>query len=70
VLLVFEILHWKTLFSEDSFTKVQQSMTIAEFEAAVERGEKYVVLDEFVVNVESYIAFHPGGKFAIQHNIG
>lgn len=45
-------------------------MTVSEFEAAVEKGSKYVVLDEFVLDLEGFAAYHPGGKFVINHNIG
>lgn len=40
-------------------------MSIHEFEAAVAKGSQYVVLDELVLNVEGFAAFHPGGKFVI-----
>lgn len=70
VLIVFEIMHWRTLGQEDSFTKVQKSMTIKEFEDAVAAGSKYVIVDECVLDVEPFIVFHPGSKFALVHNIG
>jgi len=45
-------------------------MTIKEFEEAVKSGKKYVVLDEYVLDLESFLPYHPGGKFVLQHNIG
>jgi len=63
-------MHRRTLDQEDSFNKVQKNMTIEEFESAIASGSKYVILDEFVLNLEGFIEYHPGGKFVIEHNIG
>jgi hypothetical protein len=38
VLIILECLRWRILKQEDSFTKVQQAMNTAEFEAAVAEG--------------------------------
>ena len=69
-LIVFEIMHRRTLAQEDSFNKVQRNMTISEFETAIAKGSKYVILDELVLNLEGFAQYHPGGKFVIEHNIG
>lgn len=45
-------------------------MTLEQFNDAISRGEKYVILDDLVVNVAGFIAHHPGGKFVIEHNVG
>ena len=42
----------------------------AEFDARVKRGEKLVILDGFVLDIGDFIAHHPGGKFTLSHNIG
>jgi Cytochrome b5-like Heme/Steroid binding domain/Eukaryotic cytochrome b561 len=70
VLGLFEACYRLMLSKEDPFRKVDQSMTIAEFEEAVKAGKKYVVLDEYVLDVEPFLAYHPGGKFVLSHNIG
>lgn len=45
-------------------------MSTDEFEVAVEKGATYVILDEFVLDVGSFIKEHPGGSFVLKHNIG
>lgn len=46
------------------------SMTRAELDKAVIAGNKYVVLDNLILDVSRFIYMHPGGQFLIQHNIG
>lgn len=70
LLLVFEFFHRRRMARTDPFTKVQASMTEAEFNRLVSQGRKLVILDEFVVDVQKYIDWHPGGKFLLSHNIG
>ena len=36
----------------------------------VEEGRKLVILDELVLDVGSFISRHPGGRFALENNIG
>jgi hypothetical protein len=36
----------------------------------IDRGEKLVILDDLILDVESYAWFHPGGRFLLEHNIG
>ena len=33
-------------------------------------GQQLVILDEYVLNVTDFINKHPGGRFAVKHNIG
>ena len=65
VLIAFEFRHRKILSSKDPFNKVQESMSIHDFESAVSNGRKLVLLDEFVVDLETFIGHHPGGKFVL-----
>lgn len=46
------------------------TMTISEFNRAVKRGQKYVLLDNYVIDVESFIGEHPGGSIMLTHNLG
>ena len=66
----FELRHRRMLMQEDPFRKIEQSLTIEEFEEAVKNGKKYVVLDELVLDVEPFLTYHPGGRFVLHHNIG
>jgi cytochrome b involved in lipid metabolism len=65
-----EILRIRTLQQCDSFNIMQTSIDQQEFEEMIEEGRKLVILDELVIDVESFISRHPGGRFALQHNIG
>ena len=29
-----------------------------------------VIFDEYVLNIEKFIDYHPGGSFVLKHNIG
>ena len=70
ILITLEVYHKWTLRQEDSFTKVQTGMTSDEFAEKVASGSKYVVLDEFVLDMEKFIDHHPGGKWVIKKCIG
>ena len=70
IFIVLETRHRIIRKREDPFTKVTKTMTPAEFEEAIANGRKLVILDEVVVDIESFIDHHPGGKFVLQHNIG
>ena len=69
-LAVAECFYRCRLAREDPFTKVSATMSEKEFFDLVGRGRKLVILDEFVLDVASYISWHPGGKFVFTHNIG
>ena len=48
----------------DQFTKI-------EFHDLVEnQGRMLVILDEYVLDVEEFMHKHPGGRFALKHNVG
>ena len=70
VLIPQEIIYWITYYREDPFVKSYKTMTVIEFEHKVKNGEQLVVLDDMVLDISKFIAHHPGGKFALQHNIG
>lgn len=70
VLIILEFRHRKILQSEESFNKVQENMSVHDFEDAVANGKLLVLLDEFVLDLQPFIAHHPGGKFVLKHNIG
>lgn len=55
---------FKTIFD------IKRSMNRAEFDNAVMRGQKLVILDNLVVDVHEYMSQHPGGKFVLNHNVG
>ena len=40
------------------------------FDMVYNQGQQLVILDEFVVDVTDFINKHPGGQFALKHNIG
>lgn len=69
-LLIGEIIHRIRLAKEEPFNKVQASMSSKEFDNYVNEGRKFVVLDELVLDVASFISHHPGGQFVLKHNIG
>lgn len=45
-------------------------MSRTDFDLAVSKGQKLVLVDDLVVNIEEYIDHHPGGKFVLEHTIG
>ena len=45
-------------------------MSREDFDHRIAKGEKLVLLDDLVLNVEAFAKEHPGGKFLITHNIG
>lgn len=36
----------------------------------MEEGEKLVILDDMVLDVSKFMSNHPGGRFAIEQNVG
>ena len=40
-------------------------MSIEEFDKRVKNGENLVILDQFVLKIDEFMADHPGGKFSI-----
>lgn len=45
-------------------------MNVSEFSDRVKRGDKLVLLDDMVLDIGPYMENHPGGKFAMEANIG
>ena len=45
-------------------------MSVQEFSDRVKKGDKLVLLDDLVLDLGDYINNHPGGKFAMEANIG
>jgi hypothetical protein len=45
-------------------------MTREDFDNRIRGGEKLLILDDMVLNVESFKADHPGGQFLIDFHIG
>jgi hypothetical protein len=41
-----------------------------EFDRRVAMGEKLVILDALVIDVESFLNHHPGGRFLVDNNVG
>ena len=70
ILGLLEFRHRRVLRGEDQFTPVQATMTLAEFDHAVAKGRKLVILDEYVLDVAEFTDFHIGGKFVLQNTIG
>ena len=46
------------------------AMSPNEFRLMVQRGKKWALYNEFVVNVEPVLNVHPGGRFLIEKHIG
>lgn len=45
-------------------------MTREEFDERISEGDKLVILDDMVLNVERFRSDHPGGQFLIDFHIG
>ena len=70
MLLIGEVFHRLTLTKEQSFNITNVTITKEDFDERVSLGEKLVILDGFVLNIADFITHHPGGKFALSHNVG
>ena len=55
---------------EDPFIESETVITLDEFKQRISEGEKLCILDEFVLDVSKFSLNHPGGRFAIEHNVG
>lgn len=40
------------------------------FANRIENGEKLVLVEDYIVNIEPFMSKHPGGEFALRHNVG
>jgi cytochrome b involved in lipid metabolism len=45
-------------------------ITEDEFEKMVKNGDKVCILDDIVLNLETYAYSHPGGAFLIEYTVG
>ena len=45
-------------------------MSLKDFKIRIQEGDKLVILDEYVLDVSKFKLNHPGGRFAIEHNVG
>jgi cytochrome b involved in lipid metabolism len=46
------------------------TITLEDFEALLKKGEKLVILDDLVLDIGRFMGEHPGGLFALEHNVG
>ena len=70
ILLAGEVNYRKTKEREDPFIETDERMTLEEFKKRISEGERLVILDEYVLDVSQFCYNHPGGRFAIEHNVG
>ena len=68
--LVGEIIYQINRQRHVPFKKVAATMTRQQFEKAVANGDKLVILDDMVLDINKFIPQHPGGKFVLEHTIG
>lgn len=71
-LIVIEVAFRVYKSKETPFPKSEFEYRISEeeFRGKIKKGEKLVILDDMVLNVEKFMPNHPGGKFLIEKNIG
>lgn len=50
--------------------RVYPVMTVAEIEALIADGKAILIKDQYVLKVDAWMKFHPGGDKAIQHMVG
>ncbi len=66
VLIVGECRHRCILRGEvDWNVKGKRNYTKHEFQNAIRLGQKFVILDEMVLDIGGYMNYHPGGKFVL-----
>ena len=70
ILLAGEVNYRKTMAREDPFIDTKTIITLAEFKERIAEGEMLCILDEYVLDVSKFCRNHPGGRFAIEHNVG
>lgn len=45
-------------------------MTLAEFDQKIAGGAQLVLFEGYVIDVQNFLQFHPGGQFVISQRIG
>ena len=72
VVAVLEYRHQVGLNGEVPFRRNMDTHTLSlhDFEARVQKGEKLVILDDLVLDVSRFMGEHPGGHFTLEHNVG
>ena len=81
ILIGLEVLYWvmTCLKHEKQLGEVEadlfkssttNTITYTEFKARVQKGEKLVILDEYVLDISEFMYAHPGGAFSLSHNVG
>ena len=71
LLIPAELAYWWKLSKKEGLLETHaKTMSREEFDHRTAKGEKLVLLDDLVLNVEAFAKEHPGGKFLITHNIG
>lgn len=50
--------------------RVYPVMTVGEIEALIADGKAILIKDQYVLKVDAWMKFHPGGDKAIQHMVG
>lgn len=66
VIATFEVLKQQAL--KDPQTKLSgeaKTITASEFDKMIKEGRMLVILEGYVLDIEPYIAFHPGGAFVL-----
>lgn len=50
--------------------RVYPILTVEEIEALIADGKAILIKDQYVLKVDAWMKFHPGGDKAIQHMVG
>ena len=61
---------WQLSKKEKLLKTHKKTMSREDFDHRIAKGEKLVLLDDLVLNVDKFAKEHPGGRFLITHNIG
>ncbi len=66
-----EYFHRKAAKKEVNFPKsAKKIISTEQFEAELVKGRNLVLLDDMVLDIDSYMYQHPGGKFVLERNVG
>lgn len=70
MLIAGEVVYQLQKCKKKNFDSHDTTMSREEFDSCVTNGQKLVLLDDLVLDVDKFIGEHPGGKFFLIHNIG